>query len=81
MSHPFCFGDSGSYVLQRFEELVLHEGRHVFLPLDEDAPADALCPTPARQFHTVHDAAAWIQKNWPDFDLETNHPVTWRPSR
>lgn len=26
----------------------------------------------------LHDAATWIQQNWPDFDLETNHPVTWR---
>ncbi len=33
---------------------------------------------PPRRFHTVHDAAAWIQQNWPDFDLEATHPVTWR---
>ena len=33
---------------------------------------------PPRRFHTVHDAAAWIQHNWPDFDLEATHPVTWR---
>ena len=33
---------------------------------------------PARRFHTVHDAAAWIQQNWPDFDLEATHPVIWR---
>lgn len=25
-----------------------------------------------------HDATAWIQQNWPDFDLESNHLVTWR---
>jgi hypothetical protein len=34
-----------------------------------------------RRFHNLHDAAAWIQQNWPDFDLETNHPVTWRSQK
>ena len=38
------------------------------------SPAEA----PPRRFHTVHDAAAWIQHNWPDFDLEATHPVVWR---
>lgn len=32
---------------------------------------------PARRFHTLHDASAWIAHNWPDFDLEAAHPVTW----
>lgn len=32
--------------------------------------------TPARQFQTLPDVADWIAGNWPDFDLETNHPVT-----
>ncbi len=36
---------------------------------------------PPRRFHTVHDAAVWIQQNWPDFDLEATHPVTWRGER
>lgn len=34
--------------------------------------------TPERRFHNLHDAAAWIEQNWPAFDLETNHPMTWR---
>jgi hypothetical protein len=33
---------------------------------------------PPRSFHTVHDAAVWIETNWPDFDLEATMPVTWR---
>jgi|GEM_PF-5359501 len=31
-----------------------------------------------RRFDNIHDAAEWIQVNWPDFDLEYQHPVTWR---
>jgi hypothetical protein len=26
----------------------------------------------------MHDAAAWIKQNRPDFDLEATHPVTLR---
>jgi serine/threonine protein kinase len=36
---------------------------------------------PPRRFHNLHDAAVWIQQNWPDFDLESNCPATWRGSR
>ncbi|MEZ6062048.1 MAG: hypothetical protein R3C19_17035 [Planctomycetaceae bacterium] len=36
---------------------------------------------PPRVFHSVHDAAAWIEENWPDFDLEATHPVTWYGDR
>ena len=36
---------------------------------------------PPRRFHNLHDAAAWIQQNWPDFDLEATHPVIWRGER
>jgi len=32
---------------------------------------------PQRRFRSVHDAAAWIQVNMPDFDLEATSP---RPS-
>ena len=39
---------------------------------------DLRLPLAQRQFHNLHDAAAWIEQNWPDFDLETNHPMTWR---
>ncbi len=37
--------------------------------------------SPLRRFHTVHDAAVWIQQNWRDFDLEATHSVTWRGER
>jgi hypothetical protein len=36
---------------------------------------------PPRRFRNLYDTAEWIQKNWPDFDLETNCPATWRGSR
>ncbi len=89
LSHPGCVAESRDWMLQRFEELVLHDGRPVFLnPKLPDnnrsanaspPPAAAAQPAPlVRQFHNLHEAAAWIAKNWPDFDLETNHPVTWR---
>jgi hypothetical protein len=35
-------------------------------------------PSPPRRFHNIYDAAKWIEQNWPDFDLESNHPITWR---
>ena len=31
---------------------------------------------PLRRLHHLHAAADWIQKNWPDFDLEITCPVT-----
>ena len=91
-------------MLQRFDELILHDGNRVFLNLpekagerqgnDENPPSEipsaganehgGLTPNrspaepPRRRFHTVHDAAVWIQQNWPDFDLEATHPVVWR---
>ena len=36
---------------------------------------------PPRRFHNLHDVAAWIQQNWPEFDLEATHPVVWRGER
>ncbi len=35
---------------------------------------------PPRRFHNLHDAAVWIHRNWPDFDLEASCPATWRES-
>ncbi len=35
---------------------------------------------PKRQFHNAHDVAEWIEKNWPDFDLDATHPVTFYPA-
>jgi serine/threonine protein kinase len=85
LAHPACTGEIGGILLQRFEELVLHDGKPVFLKPEPDSKASdddkASITTPVRVFHNVHDAAAWIAKNWPDFDLETNHPVTWRGER
>jgi hypothetical protein len=34
-------------------------------------------PVPERQFRRIHDAAAWIERNWPDFDLDATLPVVW----
>jgi len=94
LSHPGCVGEEREYLLRRFEELALYEGKAVFPKLQRregsgarfiEVKADSgKQPSPApppRRFHNLHDAAAWIQQNWPDFDLETNCPVTWRGSR
>ncbi len=80
--HPGSCEEPQEILLQRFEELVFHEGRHVYLvPESEDKQSDTdhakRRESPPRRFHTVHDAAAWIQENWPDFDLESTMPVQW----
>ncbi len=90
LQHPACIGEPREWMLQRFEELVLHDGRRVFLKAAEEEDSktdkDAKSETqtvegdhPKRRFHTIHDAAAWIQTNWPDFDLEATMEITWRP--
>ena len=102
--HPACIGEPREWMLQRFEELVFHDGNRVFLNLPEEdgerqgnyknppsaipvaganehgglTPNRSPAAPPHRRFHSVHDAAAWIQQNWPDFDLEATHPVVWR---
>jgi serine/threonine protein kinase len=97
LSHPGCVGVQREHLLQRFEELALYDGKAVFPKLqvnplggrvgvgtDDEPEADSGTrpkPAPSRRFHNIHDAAAWIQQNWPDFDLETNCPVTWRASQ
>jgi len=87
LRHPACAGEPREYLLQRFEELVFHNGQAVILtdpPAEETDSAvksdKASSPPepPPRRFHSIHDAAAWIQKDWPDFDLETTLPVTWQ---
>jgi len=95
MEHPACVGIPQNWMLQRFEELVLHNGQSVFLidpnpaaGMDGDSRDEfgGLTPNrspvkpepPTRRFHTIHDAAAWIEQNWPDFDLEATMLVTWR---
>jgi hypothetical protein len=81
LSHPACVGEQRDALLKRFEELVFYDGKPVFLKADNP---EAQQPTqdqgPPRRFHNLHDAAAWIQQNWPDFDLETNYLATWRSS-
>jgi serine/threonine protein kinase len=82
LSHPGCVAEPRQRLLDRFEELVFYDGKPVFLkPEGADGNQPAHEQAPARRFRNLHDAAAWIQKNWPDFDLETNCPVTWRGSR
>jgi serine/threonine protein kinase len=82
LSHPTCVAKQREVLLKRFEELVFHDGKPVFLKsVETDGEKPAGDPSAAREFHNLHDAAAWIQKNWPDFDLEATCPVTWRGSR
>jgi hypothetical protein len=80
LSHPACVGETRDSLLKRFEELVFYEGKPVLWkphrPNEEDKPAAD--PQPSRRFQILQQAAAWIQQNWPDFDLETSCPVTWR---
>ncbi len=79
LSHPGCVGPLRQVMVLRFEELVLHGGQPVLSQVEnQDGEPPTRGSVPQRQFHNLHDAGAWIEKNWPDFDLETNHPVTWR---
>jgi hypothetical protein len=81
LSHPACVGDQREALLQRFEELVFYAGKPVFSKAEtDDEEQPAADHAPERRFHNLHDVAAWIQNNWPDFDLETNCPATWRGS-
>jgi hypothetical protein len=78
LSHPACVAELRECFLQRFEELVFYDGKRVFLKEENpDGKQPAHDQTPPRRFHNLRDAAVWIQQNWPDFDLETNCPVTW----
>jgi hypothetical protein len=81
LSHPACVGTQRDALLRRFEELVLYGGKPVFSNQESaDGKQPAPDQAPQRRFHNLRDAAAWIQNNWPDFDLETNCPATWRGS-
>jgi serine/threonine protein kinase len=82
LSHPGCVTWKRQRLLQCFEDLVLYDRKPVLLKPDAtDGKKPAGDQLPPRRFHNLHDAAAWIQQNWPDFDLDTNCPVTWRGSR
>ena len=72
-SHPDCVGFCQQEMLKQFESYVWCVQQNLSWPPSEGHPADALCPTSPRRFHTMHDAAVWIQENWPDFDVEA-HP-------
>jgi hypothetical protein len=82
LSHPASVGLNREFLLERFEEVVFHDGRHVFLHSDsaKEVTNSQKAQSPPRRFHNVHDAAKWIQENWPDFDLDSNCPVAWRGS-
>jgi hypothetical protein len=84
LSHPGCVDGVRQSLLQRFEELVFYDGRRVWKPQTYRGGRSGGTGgevEPLHKFRNVRDAAAWIQKNWPDFDLETNCPTTWRGSR
>jgi hypothetical protein len=82
LSHPGCVEELREVLLQRLEELLFHNGEPVYLRptvAGKTPPAkDEGSTSPPRRFHNIYDAAKWIEQNWPDFDLETNHPITWR---
>lgn len=74
---PSCIGKLRESLMMRFEELVLHDGKPVFLPdggtgLDAGEAVERVGDRNGltRQFLTVYDAAKWIDTRWPDFDLE-----------
>ena len=89
LAHPGAVGEFRETLLKRFEELIFHGGQHVLLPLPkkdgESGPGElggltphrSLEESPARRFHTIHDAAAWIQQNWPGYDLEKVPEVSY----
>lgn len=82
LSHPNCVAALREWFLQRFEELVFFDGKSVFWKdANSDSQAQTIEKPPPRRLRNLHDAAAWIHQNWPDFDLETNCPATWRGSR
>lgn len=84
LSHPGCVGGVRQSVLQRFEELVFYDGRRMWKPQTDRGGRSGGTSgevEPRHKFRNVRDAAVWIQKNWPDFDLETNCPTTWRGPR
>jgi serine/threonine protein kinase len=91
LSHLGCVGDKREQLLKRFDELTFNNATSAVSngtsrerssgPKNKDAAADAAVIQLPRHFRNQWDAAAWIQQNWPDFDLETPCPATWRGSR
>jgi hypothetical protein len=83
LAHPGCVGHIRQRCVERLEEILFYEGRSVWKVKEKSIGFYRVLEYegPARRFRNLHDAAVWIQQNWPDFDLETNCPVTWRGSR
>ena len=84
LKHPSCVSEIREMLLARFEELILHDGKGLFF----HAPARGLSglhewthDSIDRKFKSIYDAAEWIEKNWPDFDLEATPQVSHRPTR
>ena len=84
LSHPFLIGESREFLLKRLEELVFHQGRNVLIGIPDFYGKVKFLNNgllPERKFKTIYDAAEWIEKSWPDFDLEATPQVTYRPKR
>ena len=90
LQHPGSFGEQRELLLRRLKELVFHDGNAVLLIPEEDAGEvymtelqikESNARKPERKFKTIYDAAEWIEKHWPDFDLEATSQVTYRPTR
>jgi serine/threonine protein kinase len=85
LGHPDCIGDAQEMILDRLSDLLFHDGQDViFRPnvVDERSEGfqfDCSSLDSPRRFRSVYMLSAWIAQNWPDFDLEATHPVTWRP--
>ncbi len=83
------------WLLMRLEELVFHQGEHVFLEIqdpnqaatsiaaaDEPSRSDRVMirsETPKRRFQTIWNAVDWIETHWPDFVLDTLSNVAMSP--
>lgn len=71
LAHPGCESEFRDILLHRFEHLVLHGGRLLDVPTKKSSSGT---PTnrseQPREFRTVHDASAWIERNWTDFNLD-----------
>lgn len=95
LSHPASVGHRQKWMLQRLEELLFHNGKSVFLKPFEMPGREGTVPRqregttansesvkpPTPRFRSVHDAADWIERNWPDFDLNATPAVTRRSGK
>ena len=70
LQYPGCIQFSVS-ILLGLNEILFHGGKAVH----NDTPEIM------QRIKSIYDAAEWIEKNWPDFDLEATPQVTYRPTR